>query len=95
MRVSKADCSIASAPNQHVVSYKYGSDRMCFVWCWHLGKLDKFVLELLANSSEPLTLVEIAQKLDKQEKVVYKTLKRLFEKGQIDAKGRQYSIAKD
>jgi DNA-binding IclR family transcriptional regulator len=60
-----------------------------------LGKLDKVVLELLENSPKPLTLAEIAQKLDKPEKTIFKTLKRLFEKGQIDTKGRQYTIAKE
>jgi len=60
-----------------------------------LGKLDKPVLEVLQNSTEPLTLAEIAQKLDKPEKTIFKTLRRLFEKGQIDTKGRQYSIAKE
>ncbi|UCG36474.1 MAG: HTH domain-containing protein [Candidatus Bathyarchaeota archaeon] len=56
-----------------------------------MGKLDKPTLELLRNSPQPLTLVEIAQRLDKSEKAVYRTLKRLFEKGQIDSKGRKYS----
>jgi len=60
-----------------------------------LGKLDKPVLELLQSSSKPLTLAEIAQKLNKPEKTIYKTLKRLFEKGQIDTRGRQYTIAKE
>lgn len=60
-----------------------------------MGKLDKPVLELLQNSSKPLTLTEIAQKLDKSEKVVFKVLKRLFEKDQIETKGRQYAIAKE
>ena len=58
-----------------------------------LGKLDKVVLEALQNSSEPLTLAEIAQRLDKPEKAVYRTLKRLFEKGKIHSKGRQYTVA--
>ena len=57
-----------------------------------LGKLDKPVLEVLQNSSKSLTLVEIAQELDKPEKAVYKTLKRLFEKGKIESKGRQYTV---
>lgn len=60
-----------------------------------LGKLDKPVLELLQNSPEPLTLAEIAEKLSKPEKTVYRTLKRLFEKDQINTKGRQYTIAKE
>ena len=58
-----------------------------------LGKLDKPVLEVLQSSSKSLTLVEIAQELDKPEKAVYKTLKRLFEKGKIESKGRQYTVA--
>lgn len=57
-----------------------------------LAKLDKSVLELLGNSLEPLTLAEIAQELDKSEKAIYKTLKRLFEKEQIEAIGRRYKI---
>ena len=60
-----------------------------------LGKLDKPVLELLRNSPGPLTLAEIAEKLSKPEKTVYRTLKRLFEKDQINTKGRQYTIAKE
>jgi DNA-binding IclR family transcriptional regulator len=58
-----------------------------------LGKLDKPLLELLHSSPEALTLVEIAERLDKPQKAVYKTLKRLFEKGQIESKGRQYTVA--
>lgn len=57
-----------------------------------LGKLDKPVLEALQSSSKPLTLAEIAQRLDKPEKAVYRTLKRLFEKGKINSKGRQYTV---
>jgi predicted transcriptional regulator len=58
-----------------------------------MGKLDKPVLELLKNSPEPLTLAEIAEKLDKTEKAIYRTLKKLFEKGKIDSRARRYSIA--
>lgn len=60
-----------------------------------MGKLDKPVLELLGNSQRPLTLAEIAEKLGKPEKTVFKTLRRLFQKGKIDTKGRQYAIAKE
>jgi DNA-binding IclR family transcriptional regulator len=59
-----------------------------------LANLDKSVLELLSNSPQPLTLAEIAQKLDEPEKKVYKALRHLFEKGQIETKGRQYAVAK-
>ncbi|MDH5448075.1 MAG: winged helix-turn-helix transcriptional regulator [Candidatus Bathyarchaeota archaeon] len=60
-----------------------------------MGKLDRPVLEILQNSPEPLTLAEIAQKLDKPEKTIFRTLKRLFEKGKINTRGRQYTIAKE
>ena len=59
-----------------------------------VGKLDEPVLELLQNSSQPLTLAEIAQKLGKPEKAVFRALRSLFEKGMIDAKGRQYTATK-
>lgn len=57
-----------------------------------LGKLDKTVLQLLEDSPKPLTLAEIAEKLDKPEKTLFKTLRRLFQKGQIDTRGRQYMV---
>ncbi|UCD96216.1 MAG: HTH domain-containing protein [Candidatus Bathyarchaeota archaeon] len=57
-----------------------------------MGKLDRPVLELLKASAEPLSLSEIASNLGAQEKAVYRTLKRLFEKGKINSKARKYSI---
>ena len=60
-----------------------------------LGKLDKSVLEALENSPEALTLAQVAEKLNKPEKAVFKALKGLFEKGQIDTRGRRYSIVKE
>ena len=58
-----------------------------------MAKLDEDVLALLKNS-QPLTLAEIAEKLGKPEKVVFRTLRRLFEKELIDTKNRRYAIAK-
>jgi DNA-binding IclR family transcriptional regulator len=60
-----------------------------------LGKLDKPILELLRSSPQPLTLAEIAQKLGEPEKKVYKALRHLFERGQIEPKGRRYAVAKE
>lgn len=57
-----------------------------------LGKLDEPVLEVLRCSPQPLSLAEIAEKLGKPEKAVYKALRHLFEKGEIDTKGRQYAV---
>jgi len=41
-----------------------------------------------------MTLKEIAAKLGKSEKYVFKALQRLFEKEKIDCLNRQYSLAK-
>ena len=60
-----------------------------------MNKLDEQVLQVLKESG-PLTLVEIAEKLEKKPKVVFGSLRRLFENGDIDCdhKTRQYFIAK-
>jgi DNA-binding IclR family transcriptional regulator len=60
-----------------------------------MGKLDKSVLELLQNSPTPLTLAEIAEQLNKPKKTVYKTLKRLFTKNQIETRGRRYTTTSE
>ncbi len=60
-----------------------------------MNKLDEQVLKLLSESG-PLTLVEIAGKLDKKPKAVFSSLRRLFESNEIinDLKIRKYSVAK-
>ena len=58
-----------------------------------MAKLDEDVVALLKNSP-PLTLAEIAEKLGKPEKAVYKAVKRLFEKEQIDSVNRKYALSK-
>lgn len=60
-----------------------------------MNKLDEQVLKLLSESG-PLTLVEIAEKLDKKPKAVYSSLRRLFESNSInnDLKTRKYSVVK-
>ena len=57
-----------------------------------MAKIHKDIITLL--SEKPLTLVEIAEQLEKSEKKVYNALKKLFGDGEIDcdAKSRQYSI---
>jgi len=57
------------------------------------NKLDEDVVALLKNSG-PLTLAEIAEKLGKPEKAVYKALRRLFEKELIDCINRKYALTK-
>jgi len=58
-----------------------------------MGKTEDEVLQLLSHS-EPLTLVEIAEKLDKKPKVVFRSLRKLFEEEKItcDLKTRRYSV---
>jgi len=57
-----------------------------------MAKIHKDIIKLL--SEEPLTLAEIAEKLEKSEKKVYNALKKLFSDGEIDcdSKSRKYSI---
>ena len=59
-----------------------------------MAKIHKDIIKLL--SEEPLTLAEIAEKLEKSEKKVYNALKKLFSDGEInsDAKTRKYLLAK-
>lgn len=60
-----------------------------------MNKLDEQVLQVL-RESEPLTLVEIAEKLNEKPKAVFASLRRLFENNDIetDHKTRQYFPAK-
>lgn len=58
-----------------------------------MGSLEDKIIELLSKS-EPLTLVEIAERLNKSPKAVFKALRKLFEKGRIgcDIKTRRYYL---
>lgn len=58
-----------------------------------MAKLDEDVIALLKNS-QPLSLAEIAEKLGKPEKTVFKALRRLFEKELIDCVDRRYALTK-
>ncbi len=61
-----------------------------------MGKTEDQVLQLLGNS-EPLTLVEIAERLGKKPKAVFRSLMKLFEEGKIDCdhQTRRYALAKE
>jgi predicted transcriptional regulator len=58
-----------------------------------MAKLDEDVVALLKNSP-PLTLAEIAEKLGKPEKTVYKAVRRLFEKELVNSVNRKYALSK-
>ena len=61
-----------------------------------MGKVDKLVITALQNSDKPLSLLEIADQIEKSQKTVFKSLRRLFEKEEInvDPKTRRYFLAK-
>ncbi len=61
-----------------------------------MGKLEKEILDLLSQS-KPLTLMEIAEKLNRKPKTIFKSLRKLFEEGRIvcDARTRRYTLDKD
>lgn len=58
-----------------------------------MAKIHKDITKLL--SEKPMSLVEIAEALEKSEKKVYNALKKLFSDGNIesDPKSRTYSLA--
>jgi len=62
-----------------------------------LGKVDEQVVALLRNSQSPMTLVEIAEKLDKPPKTIFKALQKLFSEGKIncDIRTRRYTLVKE
>ena len=62
-----------------------------------MGKVDKQIILALENSKKPLTLVEIADQIGKPPRTVFKSLRKLFEKGKVecDHKTRQYTLAKE
>jgi predicted transcriptional regulator len=57
-----------------------------------LAKLDDEIVSLLKGSGVPMTLKEIAAKVGKPEKAVFKALRRLFQKEKVSSVNRQYSL---
>ncbi len=62
-----------------------------------MGKVEDQIISVLENSKKPLGLVEIADQIGKPTKTVFKSLRKLFQKGKVDfdAKSRQYMLAKE
>jgi len=62
-----------------------------------LGKVEEQIVALLKNSESPLTLVEIAEKLGKPSKAIFRALQKLFSEGKIDCDIRthRYTLAKE
>ena len=57
-----------------------------------VAKLDDEIVSLLKGSGVPMTLKEIAAKVGKPEKAVFKALRRLFQKEKVSSVNRQYSL---
>jgi len=59
-----------------------------------MAKIHKDIIKLL--SEKPMTLVELAEQLEKTEKKVFNALKKLFSDDKVisDSKTRKYSIVK-
>jgi predicted transcriptional regulator len=58
-------------------------------------KLEKDIVLVLQNADKPLTLSEIALQVGIPEKKVYKSLRKLFEKGKIDCNNRRYRLTEE
>ncbi|MEM2320504.1 MAG: winged helix-turn-helix transcriptional regulator [Candidatus Bathyarchaeia archaeon] len=58
-----------------------------------MDKLEEKIIEILSKL-EPLTLMEIAEKLNKSPNAVFRALRKLFEKGRVgcDIKTRRYYL---
>jgi predicted transcriptional regulator len=57
-----------------------------------VAKLDDEIVSLLKESGVPMTLKEIAAKVGKPEKAVFKALRRLFQKEKVSSVNRKYSL---
>jgi DNA-binding IclR family transcriptional regulator len=61
-----------------------------------LAKYNKKILKLLESSNASFSLDEIAEKLEIKPKAVFRSLRSLFQKGEItrDPHTRKYSLVK-
>jgi len=64
---------------------------------FNLGKVEEQIVVVLKNSESPLTLAEIAEKLGKPPKSIFRSLRKLFEEGKVDCniESRRYTLAKE
>lgn len=58
-----------------------------------MAKLKDLVISMLENSTEGMTLAEIAEEVGESEKKVYKALRKLFSDGLVDSKNRRYKLS--
>lgn len=62
-----------------------------------MGKVEDQIIEVLQKSEKPLTLVEIAEQVEKPPKKVFNPLRKLFEEGKVDCdiQSHAYRLAKE
>ena len=62
-----------------------------------MGKVEDQIVEVLQKSEKPLTLVEIAERIEKPPKKVFSPIRKLFEAGKVncDLQTRTYRLAKE
>lgn len=58
-----------------------------------MGKVEEQIVDLLQKTGKPMTLVEIAEQVQKPSKSVFKALQKLFGDGKIDCDARTHSYA--
>ena len=59
-----------------------------------MGKLEEQIVSLLETSGSAFTLSEIALRVEKPQKTVFKALRKLFGKGKVDCENRRYELSK-
>jgi len=58
-----------------------------------VAKLDNLIVSTLKSSDEGLTLAEIAERVGKSKKKVFKALRKLFQKDIISCENRRYRLS--
>ncbi|MFB6194612.1 MAG: helix-turn-helix domain-containing protein [Haloplanus sp.] len=59
--------------------------------CFHdLKSIDKQVFELLNESDEPLTVDELAERIDRERSTAYRSVQRLIQAGFLEKEQRNY-----
>ena len=61
-----------------------------------MGKNEDHIVEVLKKNGKPMTLVEIAEQVERPPKKVFSSVRKLFENGTLDCdhKNHTYQLAK-
>jgi predicted transcriptional regulator len=57
-----------------------------------MKKIEKLIITTLEEAEKSLTLAEIAMKIGQPDKKVFKSLRKLFEKGIVNSQNRRYKL---